>query len=359
MTTDLIRVDEIDPAEFFSADGGVRPLLDKIKAQAEGLVFDIETEDGLKDCKRAAREVSSIKAGIDTKGKEHLARLKAQCKPIDSERKFWRDEMDKVRDGILAPVIAKEKAEQAKLDELRRQEEEEAERKRLDLERREREMVEREAEVKRQEAAANAKVEADRRAVEAAERAKKDAEAAAARQVQEAQEAAARAERERLGAIQQQREQAEREAARVRLEAIRDTDRENRRQLMMHFLCEAGFVLDEHGMKRKDWFIGAKFFSELDSEEEMSQFKGDILNQIAVQKQTAEREAQERERQRLAAEQAERDRLAKLAADTANRGRVLNEINIDMKPWIDWGDIEGMADAIDAGKIRHLKIDWE
>jgi len=316
MTSELITIDTIDPAEFFAADGGVRPLLDKIKAQAEGLVFDIETDAGLKDCKRAAREVSSIKAGVDTKGKEHLARLKAQCKPIDAERKFWRDEMDKVRDGILAPVIAKEKAEQERLDELRRQEEAEAERKRLDLERREREMAEREAEVKRQEAAAAAKIEADRRAAEAAEQAKKDAEAAAARAVQEAQEAAARAERERLGAIQQQKE-AEERRERERIEA------------------EA---------RAKQEKIDA-------------QAAADYAVKLA--REQAEREAQERENARVAKERAEAARLADLEADKAHRENILGEVYADLEPIVEWGSTDAVTTAIADGKIRHLRIDWE
>jgi len=309
MTTDLIRVGEIDPAEFFSSDGGVLPLLDKIKAQAEKLVFDIETDAGLKDCKRAAREVSSIKAAIDTKGKDHLARLKEQCKPIDAQRKIWRDEMDKVRDQILAPVIEKEKAEQAKLDELRRQEEAEAEQRRLDLERREREAAEREREIERKEREAAAKIEAERMAQLRAEQARKDAENAAARAVQEAQEQAARAERERLGAIQQQREAAER-AERDRIEAER------------------------RAVERQ----------------------AEAERQARAQ---AEREAQERDRQRLAAEQAERDRLARLAADKANRDRVMAEIYADLEPLVEWSSTDTVCEAIKDGKIRHLKIDWE
>ena len=135
---------------------------------------------------------------------------------------------------------------------------------------------------------------------------------------------------------------------------------------MISFLEEKGYVFVEHGMQHEDHFIGSDHFNKLDSEEELERLKGDVLNDIAVKKQNAEREAQRqrdeaagRERQRLAAENAERERLAGLEADATNKARVLAEILEDMEAAIEWGGTQAGVRAIVDGKIRHLTINWE
>ena len=306
--TDLLKVQDIDPIQFFT-DGGVLPLLSKIREQADALTFDVSTDDGVADCKKAAREVASIVNAVDKIGKDYLADLKNRCKPIDQQRKIWRDGGEKIKAKVRAPVTTMEQAELARLEEIKRQQEADEEARRVELAKKEQEMKEREAAVLRAEREAAAKVEAERMAKEREERARVEAENAAARRVQEAEEKAARAERERLGAIQQQREAAER--------AEREAQAREER---------------------------AKLQAQEEARREAERIERERYAQEAAKVQQAAKEAAE---------------VKQRAANKEHRDKIHAQIVYELGAIIEWAGIEQAIEDVAAGQVQHLTINYE
>lgn len=109
----LIVFEAKPPAEIF-AENGLSPFIEKIKAEVAKLVPDISTEKGRKEIASTARKVASSKVVLDDFGKELVAGLKAQTSAIDAERKRMRDELDKLRDQVRAPLTAWEEKEEAR-----------------------------------------------------------------------------------------------------------------------------------------------------------------------------------------------------------------------------------------------------
>ncbi len=218
--TDLIKIDEIDPTELFTAkdDAGallVAGLIARIEDAVKKHVPDVSTDAGRKAIASLARKVSSAKVLVDNLGKDRVAELKAMPARIDAGRKVWRDSMDALRDETRQPLTEWE-AEQERLAEAARlaaqiiEAEEEAYAEES-LRERERVVQEREAEIAKAEAEQKAKAEAER-----LEREERIAREAAERAKREAEEAAERKERERLAAEEAERKRLERLAANAR-----------------------------------------------------------------------------------------------------------------------------------------------
>lgn len=223
--TDLIKIDEIDPTELFTAkdDAGallVAGLIARIEDAVKKHVPDVSTDAGRKAIASLARKVSSAKVLVDNLGKDRVAELKAMPARIDAGRKVWRDSMDALRDETRQPLTEWE-AEQERLAEAARlaaqiiEAEEEAYAEES-LRERERVVQEREAEIAKAEAEQKAKAEAERLERERVEREERIAREAAERAKREAEEAAERKERERLAAEEAERKRLERLAANAR-----------------------------------------------------------------------------------------------------------------------------------------------
>lgn len=91
-------------------------LFQSIKNSVEGLVFDMNTEKGRKECASVAYAISRSKTAVDDYGKELVSGIKAQAKLIDQIRKPFRDQCDELRDSIRAPLNAYEEEIQAQKD---------------------------------------------------------------------------------------------------------------------------------------------------------------------------------------------------------------------------------------------------
>jgi colicin import membrane protein len=220
-------------------------FINKTKEDLKGLVFDLSTAKGRKECASQAAKVSSSKKAVENAGRAYLKLIKEKPKVIEKELRQFVESMDKLRDETRQPLTDWE-TEQAKIEsdrlaaeeaeKLRVQKESDHEIAILMDEKRDREIAEAEAEKERQRIAYEAEItqkaknqaiaEEKQRQVDAenariAAQAKLEADRIAE---QERKEKAAQAERDRIEAArvaEQQRKDNEAQAERQRLESER------------------------------------------------------------------------------------------------------------------------------------------
>nr|WP_228136444.1 hypothetical protein [Acinetobacter ursingii] len=96
----------------FQKENGIQDLFDRMAEQARSIVPDVTTKKGRDAIASQAYKVSKSKTAVDNHGKDLVAGIKAQAAVIDRDRKAWRDQCDALRDEILAPRDAWEKAEE-------------------------------------------------------------------------------------------------------------------------------------------------------------------------------------------------------------------------------------------------------
>lgn len=80
---------------YSKIEAGISALKEKY-----ALVPDVTTEQGYKDCKKAAIEVSKYRINLEKKRKELKEPLLNQCKEIDSEAKRIQEEIAKVENPL-------------------------------------------------------------------------------------------------------------------------------------------------------------------------------------------------------------------------------------------------------------------
>ena len=122
----LIVVERLNPIEIFQ-NGGMDKILKEIESKVEGIVFDVSTEEGRKECASMAYKVARSKTLIDNMGKELVADWKKKAKVVDAERKKARDFLDPLKDRVREPLTEYE-AEQERI----KKEEEERERRKCE-----------------------------------------------------------------------------------------------------------------------------------------------------------------------------------------------------------------------------------
>jgi colicin import membrane protein len=259
---ELIPVEIINVSQLFTKKQIADGLLEAISKKAREHQPDLTNATTRKEIASNAYKVSQSKTFLDGLGKDFVAERKAELKVSDALRKQIRDTLDALRDEVRQPLTDWEQAdadrrakEKAEAEYLADWEDAIAE---DDLFNRQREIERKEAEIARQEAERKAREDAERLererkereariAREAAELAKKQAEEAAKkeqerieREKREAEERAAKAEQDRLAAIEkanrdaelaeQRRIEAEKQAERNRLQAIKDAEDKARRE---------------------------------------------------------------------------------------------------------------------------------
>jgi len=192
-TTEIVKTETLDPGQFFApGSGAVDEVLARVREHTEKIIEDPNTIEGRKAIVTMAREVSSLKAAIEKKGREELKRLKASVKPIEANVRAWVQGMDSIRDDARRPVTEIEDAERAEAERQREKAAEEERKRQEDLDRREKELKEAEAKLKRQQDAIKQQQEAKRMAEAQAKEAKKRAEQEAKLKAQRVKEAADR-----------------------------------------------------------------------------------------------------------------------------------------------------------------------
>ena len=118
MTNEISVIDKINAVEVFK-DGGARKILDAIRDEVAGEVPDITTKKGRDRIASLAYKVAKSKTALDSAGKSLADQLNAQLKPINSERKIIRDELDKLKDEVRKPLTDYENAETERVSSIK------------------------------------------------------------------------------------------------------------------------------------------------------------------------------------------------------------------------------------------------
>ena len=110
-TTALVTLQPENALTLFTDGTGLESLLTDIRTQASSLVPDLTTAKGRKEIASVAYAVAQTKTYLDSIGKTLTDEYKEIPKKIDATRKLIRDELDKLKDEVRAPLTAYEEAE--------------------------------------------------------------------------------------------------------------------------------------------------------------------------------------------------------------------------------------------------------
>lgn len=113
----LVSVDDIseDNAPLIYVSGGLKPFIDRVRAEVSGEVPDLSTKKGRDRIASQAAKVSKSKVAVEKPGREYLKRLKEMPKVVEAELREFVQEMDKLRDEVRAPLTEWEEAEEARV----------------------------------------------------------------------------------------------------------------------------------------------------------------------------------------------------------------------------------------------------
>ena len=385
--------------------GGMKALLDQIESRVRAISLDASTASGREEIRSTAYRVARTKTALDAEGKRLTEGWREATKKVNEERKLASERLDALADEVRKPLTDYENHEKARvaaheaalrditglqemiklypdmradlleehlynlrnsfpdqnweefagraksaraeaesyiirrLADRRKYEAEQAELERLrreDLERRARERDER----LKAEAADAARLAAERKA-------KTEADAEARRVIEAAEE-----ERKRVWA----------EAARIRNENERQRkDAEDKARTEKETLEAHARAIEQKRQSEELLRIAAeKRAKDAEIARKAAQEKAERDLKAAQDKAEREKQAAiQRERERVAREQkvAEEVRL-KRETDEANRAKVRSEIVNDLAHTAPQADWYAIADALIAGKIRHIKVEF-
>ncbi len=100
--------------QVYSAENGLEPYLQIIRAEIDGFTPDVSTRKGREAIASIAYKVARSKTALDNVGKELVAELKEVPKKIDAERKRMRDLLESWQDEVRKPLTEWEAAEEAR-----------------------------------------------------------------------------------------------------------------------------------------------------------------------------------------------------------------------------------------------------
>jgi hypothetical protein len=114
-TTALVTLQPENALVLFKDGVGVEAMLADIRKKASSLVPDLTTAKGRKEIASVAYAVAQTKTYLDGIGKILVDEYKEVPRKIDANRKIIRDELDKLKDEVRAPLTAYEEAEAARV----------------------------------------------------------------------------------------------------------------------------------------------------------------------------------------------------------------------------------------------------
>lgn len=101
---ELIIIDDKNPIDIFGKDGGLDPVIDKIKEKVKSEVYDASTDEGRKRIGSVARQIGSAKKTMEKMALGLTEDWRAQTARVNAEKKRMVDELDALRDEIKAPL---------------------------------------------------------------------------------------------------------------------------------------------------------------------------------------------------------------------------------------------------------------
>ena len=112
--TDLVIIEKQNAMAVFTTKEQLDPIIEAIEKEARSLVPDVSTRKGRDAIASMAHKVARSKTYIDNAGKDLVAELKALPKQIDESRRIVRDRLDALKDEVRRPLTEWE-AEQERI----------------------------------------------------------------------------------------------------------------------------------------------------------------------------------------------------------------------------------------------------
>ena len=104
MSKELIPLNNLNALEVFSKEGGLDPIINKIREQVKSEVFDVSTEEGRKHIGSVARKIGSAKATLEKMALNLTEDWRTKTSAVNAEKKRVKEELDALRDEIKAPL---------------------------------------------------------------------------------------------------------------------------------------------------------------------------------------------------------------------------------------------------------------
>lgn len=119
---ELISIEAVqaNPLAVFTAENGLDPYLNQIKAEVDAFVPDMATDKGRKEIASFAHKIARSRTALDTIGKDLKASIMEQPKLIDAERRRVREILEGWQDQVRAPLTEFEEAEKARIAEIQK-----------------------------------------------------------------------------------------------------------------------------------------------------------------------------------------------------------------------------------------------
>lgn len=116
--TEIALVPKENALQVYSAEKGLDPYLQQIRAEIDSFMPDVSTRKGREAIASIAYKVARSKTALDGVGKDLVAELKEVPKKIDAERKRMRDLLDNWQAEVRKPLTEWEEAEAARVARL-------------------------------------------------------------------------------------------------------------------------------------------------------------------------------------------------------------------------------------------------
>jgi hypothetical protein len=112
--TDLVVIEKQNAMAVFTTKEQLDPIIEAIEKEARSLVPDVSTRKGRDAIASMAHKVARSKTYIDNAGKDLVAELKALPKQIDESRRIVRERLEALKDEVRRPLTEWE-AEQERI----------------------------------------------------------------------------------------------------------------------------------------------------------------------------------------------------------------------------------------------------
>lgn len=112
--TEITLVEESE-VELYSKSGSLKPLIEKIRKEVLSIAPDVTTARGRDEIASLAYKVARSKTKVDEIEKKRGEKARLELERINSERKIWRDEMDKLKDEVRKPLTDYEEREKNRI----------------------------------------------------------------------------------------------------------------------------------------------------------------------------------------------------------------------------------------------------
>ncbi len=96
----------------------LQDLLNAIKSEFDGQVFDVTTPKGRKECASAAHKIARSKTALDSMGKEAKSQYAKITSAIDADRRLAWDTLEALQNEIRRPLDEWESAEKSRIADI-------------------------------------------------------------------------------------------------------------------------------------------------------------------------------------------------------------------------------------------------